>query len=429
MVQACRLAPRSASFLPPTTDPDLKCKNDGALFGGEEGESAQKDLVMYRLNTKYPHSFLAVVCTSMGTDTGIAETISSSSYEHAIPSRTTCKVAHHEQHHHQDYVPPPSTARLVASREERPYDLNQFVEEEHTNKETVLYLAYGSNLSIEKFRGARGIEPLSQINVQVPSLRLTFDLPGIPYTEPCFANSAKRDPESDSSGHENEPKRKRGYRKDAWNKGMIGVVYEVTAKDYAHIIATEGGGSTYEDVLVDCHPFASPDIHVPVERVPTTPSFKAHTLFAPATLPGEKPPKNGARLQRPRPSYAQASARYLKLITDGAAELGLPDEYQQYLLSIRPYRITTYKQRTGQLIFSATWVPFVLLLFALGRVVQDKHGIVPPWFAKITAAIFKAVWTSYDNVFEPAFGDGERTIGDDVDGIAEGLEKAVYGTD
>lgn len=370
----------------------------------------------------------------MEPETGIAEAISPSSalaaaHEHAILSRTTHKLAHHEQHHDQGQIPQPSTARLVASREERPYDLNQFVEEEHTNKETVLYLAYGSNLSIEKFRGARGIEPLSQINVQVPSLRLTFDLPGIPYIEPCFANSAKRDPEDGtSSGGQHDLKGKRGFHKDRWQKGMIGVVYEVTAKDYAHIIATEGGGSTYEDVLVDCHPFASPDVHVPVEQVPTTPSFKAHTLFAPATLPGEQPPKDGGRLQRPRPSYAQASARYLKLITDGAAELGLPDEYQQYLLSLRPYRTTTYKQRTGKLIFSATWVPFVLLIFAVGRMVQDKHGIVPPWYAKITAAVFKAVWTSYDNVFEPAFGDGERTIGDDVDDTAEGLEKAVYGS-
>jgi hypothetical protein len=39
----------------------------------------------------------------------------------------------------------------------------------------MLYLAYGSNLSNETFRGNRGIKPLSQVNVQVPSLRLTLD--------------------------------------------------------------------------------------------------------------------------------------------------------------------------------------------------------------------------------------------------------------
>lgn len=299
------------------------------------------------------------------------------------------------------------------------------MEDEHADSETVLYLAYGSNLSIEKFRGARGIKPLAQINVQVPSLRLTFDLPGIPYSEPCFANSAKRDPASDRPL--DGAMGRRGYRKDDWHKGMIGVVYEVSAKDYAHIIATEGGGSTYEDVLVNCHPFVGSGIHIPVEQDPTTPPFKAHTLFAPATAPGEQPPKDGGRLQRPRPSYAQASARYLKLITDGAAELGLPDEYQQYLLSLRPYRITTYRQRMGQVVISATWVPIVLLLFAVERLFSDKDGKIPSWLAKITAAVFMAVWTSYDNVFEPAFGNGERTIGDGMDKFAG--SSCVYNTD
>lgn len=355
-------------------------------------------------------------------------------HEHAILERTTSKLEHQQQHH-QSKAPLTCSARLVASRNECPFDLDQFVQEKHARSETVLYLAYGSNLSIEKFRGDRGIKPLSQINVQVPSLRLTFDLPGVPYTEPCFANSAKRDPENDPAGDKDTPwasdvKARGGYRKDEWHKGMIGVVYEVTAKDYAHIIATEGGGSTYEDILVDCHPFVSSDIHAPVEQYPSTSPFKAHTLFAPALPPGEQPPKDGGRVTRPRPSYAQASARYLKLITDGAAELGLPDEYQQYLLSLRPYRITTYRQRMGQIAFAATWVPLVLLVFALGRMFQDKNGKVPSWVAKITAGIFKAIWTSYDNVFEPAFGDGERTIGDDAGSLAAGMgRRRNYGID
>lgn len=375
--------------------------------------------------------------THTAMETGISEPITSSSAlatayasEHAILDRTTSNLEHQQQsEHHQAQAHRPCNSRLVASRDERPFNLNEFVDQDHADSETVLYLAYGSNLSVEKFRGARGIKPLSQINVQVPSLRLTFDLPGVPYTEPCFANSAKRDPEKDTPEDAADwAKVRRGYRKDAWHKGMIGVVYEVTAKDYAHIIATEGGGSTYEDVLVDCHPFVGSDIHAPVERNPSTPPFKAHTLFAPAVPPGEQPPKDGGRLQRPRPSYAQPSARYLKLITDGAAELGLPDEYQQYLLSIRPYRITTYRQRLGQISFSATWVPFVLLVLALGRMFQDKNGVAPSWVAKITAAIFKAVWTSYDNVFEPAFGDGERTIGDDATGMG-GVQDRAFDTD
>jgi hypothetical protein len=85
---------------------------------------------------------------------------------------------------------------------------------------TYLYLAYGSNLSYETFQKGRGVKPLAQLNVQVPDLRLTFDLPGIPYAEPCFANSGTRDPLKDDPTQ--KPKDK--YHKDRWHKGLIGVV-------------------------------------------------------------------------------------------------------------------------------------------------------------------------------------------------------------
>ncbi|KAK3075715.1 hypothetical protein LTR53_000757 [Teratosphaeriaceae sp. CCFEE 6253] len=296
---------------------------------------------------------------------------------------------------------------------------------------TVLYLAYGSNLSNETFRGKRGIKPLSQVNVQVPALRMTFDLPGIPYAEPCFANSGTRDAESDLCGstssasvtNEKTPLlrrdgKKEGYHKDQWHKGLIGVVYEVTPEDYVHIIATEGGGSAYHDVLVDCHPFATADPELPVPQDPTLPAFQAHTLFAPATPPGEAP-KHGGRFQRPDPAYAQPSARYLKLITDGATELGLPYEYQDYLHAIRPYTITTAKQRIGQFVFLSIWLPLVMFIFTIGRMFSDEDGRLPPWMAELSGAIFKGVWASYDGFFEPMFGDGERSVtdgGDDGEG-------------
>ncbi|KAK5137648.1 hypothetical protein LTR08_007943 [Meristemomyces frigidus] len=326
----------------------------------------------------------------------------------------------------------PSPARLAESLHDTPFDLHDYIEQAETMRSTVLYLAYGSNLCNETFRGVRGIKPVSQVNVQVPSLRLTFDLPGIPYAEPCFANSGARDPNDDplstraSEFIQNEKTpllsrgadEKEGYRKDQWHKGLVGVVYEVTAQDYAHIIATEGGGSAYRDVLVDCHPFATSDPTVPVPRNPTLPAFRAHTLFAPATPPGEAPPKDGGRFQRPDVSYAQASARYLKLITDGAAELGLPYEYQKYLLALRPYTVTTSKQRVGQFVFLAIWLPVVQFIFMAGTMFQDDKGRQPRWMREFSGAVFKAVWASYDGFFKPMFGDGERSIadgGDDVD--------------
>ncbi|KAF2717185.1 hypothetical protein K431DRAFT_288782 [Polychaeton citri CBS 116435] len=313
-------------------------------------------------------------------------------------------------------LPGPSDKRLAASLcDEAISNVHDYLKQAPSKESTVLYLAYGSNLSKETFRGKRGIKPLSQINVQVPSLKLTFDLPGIPYTEPCFANSATRDPEKDPLAEkavsDSVPllHTRTEHHKDRWHKGLIGVVYEVTPEDYAHIIATEGGGASYHDILVDCHPLESSDPNSPVSHDPIRPPFKAHTLFAPAR------PKEGdsSRLPiRPDSSYAQPSARYLKLITDGAWELELPYEYQDYLKQIRPYTLTTNKQRMGQFIFLGVWMPIVLGIFSLGKVFADEKGRLPKWLRWLTEAIFGAVWQSYDSFFKPLFGDGERTLED-----------------
>ncbi|KAF2456749.1 hypothetical protein BDY21DRAFT_266875, partial [Lineolata rhizophorae] len=277
---------------------------------------------------------------------------------------------------------------------------------------TVLYLAYGSNLCYETFQDRRGVRPLAQVNVQVPELRLTFDLPGIPYTEPCFANTARRraDGGDNSDGGDDggkEKEKEKGERR--WTKGLVGVVYEVTSEDYAHIIATEGGGSAYHDVLVDCYPLEHGRDTVPRTH-PDVPPFKAHTLFAPRQDPDDPSSGSGGRLSRPDPSYAQPSARYLKLITDGADECSLPAEYREYLGALRPYTITTQKQRLGAFIFLSLWGPFIALVFALQEAFKDSDGRSPDWLVQLSGAIFAAVWSSYDTFFHDVFGDGERTM-------------------
>lgn len=308
-------------------------------------------------------------------------------------------------------LPQPSPERLVASLTESSLDTEKLVTTSPFAQEkskTVLYLAYGSNLCKETFRGARGIRPLSQVNVLVPSLRLTFDLPGIPYTEPCFANTARRS--ADALNNDGAVTERGGYHKDRWRKGLVGVVYEVTLSDYAHIIATEGGGSAYNDILVDCYVLPSSDT---VPSSPNSTPFKAHTLFAPIQG-GDDILKSTDRVIRPDPSYAQPSARYLKLITDGAAECNLPAEYQDYLHQIRAYTITNRKQLAGKALFLAIWMPFITLIFTLSRTLQDKKGRAPWWFAKLSAMLFAGMWMSYDGLFKGLFGDGERTVGDEL---------------
>lgn len=356
------------------------------------------------------------------------------------------------------YVPTTTTERRRASTTGQSLDedekLPENVSEQNGNVEdeklgaekTVLYLAYGSNLASETFLGRRNIKPVSQANVLVPELKLTFDLPGLPYYEPCFAGSRFRHvpdvkAEGTTSGDEtgmieNSSEKSRlvteqeYYRKDRWHKPLIGVVYEVTLSDYARIIATEGGGQSYRDIVVTCYPFPKAyDPADPVPDYPDTKPFKAHTLHSPAAVEEvvthkaltassgcreqeRELPKLSGRLVRPDPSYAQPSARYLNLLSTGAAEHNLPLSYRAYLSDIRPYRITTPGQRVGKAIFLVLWGPLVLTIITLSSVLAGPDGRSPAWLIKASNIVFKAMWDSYDGLFRRVFGDGERTVGD-----------------
>ncbi|KAI4196440.1 MAG: hypothetical protein LQ348_002319, partial [Seirophora lacunosa] len=158
-------------------------------------------------------------------------------------------------------LPSISEARLLSSLHEKPptgqLPDDQVLENASRTDQTYLYLAYGSNLAASTFRGVRKIQPLAALNVVVPELVMTFDLAGFPYTEPCFANTAYRS-SPPSSPPDNDPPAPSesektpllpAYKNPHWPKGLVGVVYEVTASDFAHIIATEGGGAAYKDVL------------------------------------------------------------------------------------------------------------------------------------------------------------------------------------
>lgn len=345
---------------------------------------------------------------------------------------------------------------------------------------TVLYLAYGSNLSAETFLGARGIKPLGQTNVKAPLFTLTFDLAGIPYQEPSFANvtplkipKPKKPlplplpppPElppgipGDPTNPPPLPWASTGYKDDndggataitktpTWTKGLYGVVYEVTREDYATIIRTEGGGSAYRDVLTPCVPLP-PDFRIPEKPspVPELPRpFLAHTLYAPR-IPGGDDDDNDddndgidghgdddddddwksrlhrrlAKLalpvRRPDPTYAQPSARYLQLIRDGAAEHGLPGDYRRYLEeTVRPYARTTWRQEAGRVLFLALWVPVLMVVLGLSWLLRSGEdggaggGNVPRWLSVLMVVVMNLMWMSYDTVFHPVFGDGERT--------------------
>lgn len=306
----------------------------------------------------------------------------------------------------------PSISSILTTSSERLTKAAQDVHpiSDSPGAETVLYLAYGSNMSAETFLGVRGIRPLSQVNVAVPSLRLTFDLAGVPYKEPCFANV----------GFRNVPDKKKSTQAELihqdmeWDGGLIGVVYEVTQEDYRTILRTEGAGSSYKEIVVPCYPIA------PKEIFPKGPTpFLARTLYAAYTSNANDDRSWWQHLldgrQRPDPDYAQPSLRYLSLLRNGGREHDLPTSYQQYLASLHPYIATTWAQKVGQYLFIALWAPLLIFYLITSRFLADETGKLPPWLAGGVTSIFNIMWMSYDAVFKSIFGDGEKTEEEESD--------------
>lgn len=261
----------------------------------------------------------------------------------------------------------------------------------------MLYLAYGSNLNRATFEGRRGIKPISATIVCVPELRLEFNLPGIAYLEPRFANV--RFVTEKPEGMKATVLLPRGYRDgqedDDPEPPLVGVVYEVTPTDFATIIATEGGGASYQDVLVDCFPISSSPSPSSAEPL------RAHTLLAPRSAT--------------RQGSAQASARYLGLIAAGAAQHNLPLSYRNHIARYRPYQTTSVGQSIGRVFFMGLWLPVVFCVFGLSRVVQGPGGRAPAWAAGLTKTLFATMWWTYDRGFKQVFGDGESTVDERVE--------------
>jgi hypothetical protein len=150
----------------------------------------------------------------------------------------------------------------------------------------VWYFAYGSNTQSATLRGRRGIVYRRAVPVRVRGWRLVFDKPSlIPEVPHGFAN----------------------IRRDA-AAVAIGVAFEMTADDLAHVELSEGVTlGNYARVMVDVEPL------VPWDDGPRT----AASLSSERTDPARRP-----------------SIRYMDIVIAGALEHGLPDEHVAFLRGV-----------------------------------------------------------------------------------------------
>ena len=133
----------------------------------------------------------------------------------------------------------------------------------------IWYFAYGSNI-MQSVMDSRGLTPCAVERVVVPSYILTFDVFGVPYSEPAMASIAKR-----SVVHEevDQPER----------PAVHGVAYLLSQAQYRELIVSEGAGMAYVEVEVDATVLSSEP-----QRVIVTRTLAAKYPFRPNALPSAR---------------------------------------------------------------------------------------------------------------------------------------------
>ncbi len=148
------------------------------------------------------------------------------------------------------------------------------------------YFAYGSNMQSATLRGRRGIEYRRAVPVRAPGWRLVLDKPPLFPVGESFANIVRED------GAE-----------------VLGVAFEVTGDDLAHIDLTEG-------VLVGNYA----RVEIAVAALMTASDGAPERAF---TLTSDR-----------RAPELRPSRRYMDLLVEGALEHGLPEDWLAFLRGI-----------------------------------------------------------------------------------------------
>ncbi|KAJ6445343.1 cytochrome P450 monooxygenase monooxygenase [Purpureocillium lavendulum] len=186
----------------------------------------------------------------------------------------------------------------------------------------VWYFAYGSNMKSSVME-RRGMKPFAAKKLVVPSHVLTFDIFGVPYTEPAMASIAERDTAGQA-----------GRGKESPPPPVHGIGYLLSAGDFKNLVVSEGAGTAYTEVELDA-------------RVLDDDQSDALPV---RTLVGRYP-------FRPNPL---PSARYLGLLIDGAEEHDLPVSYRYYLASLPSYtKSLSPVEAFGARVFLGLWMPII----------------------------------------------------------------------
>ena len=132
--------------------------------------------------------------------------------------------------------------------------------------EPMWYLGYGSNMKASSMND-RNITPVATKVVNVPTHYVTFDIFGIPYSEPCYA-SIEEFPDGGNGGLQVI------HGKTCFQVPSIcGIAHLLTPSDFHRLLITEGSGVVYDIVQVEAFVLDE-------RRQNTGEKFTAYTLKA-----------------------------------------------------------------------------------------------------------------------------------------------------
>lgn len=112
--------------------------------------------------------------------------------------------------------------------------------------EPLWYLGYGSNMKASSMAD-RKVTPLATRIVRVPTHYVTFDVFGIPYSEPCYA-SIEEFPE-DGAGNLELVHGGESFRVPP----VCGLAHLLSPADFHRLLVTEGSGVVYDIVQVKAY--------------------------------------------------------------------------------------------------------------------------------------------------------------------------------
>ncbi|KAF7596692.1 hypothetical protein BBP40_000615 [Aspergillus hancockii] len=241
------------------------------------------------------------------------------------------------------------------------------------------YFAYGSNMRLSTMT-SRGITPLSTEVVEVATHYLTFDIFGIPYSEPSYASVAEFPVGRAVSVSVTSRDQKRPV------PAVVGVAYLLSPADRHRLLVSEGSGVVYDWIQVEAE-----------------------------ILNGERSGKIVAawtlRAKHPVRPNGVPSTRYMGLFLSGAEENALPQPYLDYLSWLPSYTPTKGRDRPfGQYIFEYLWRPFLKRVVQLTTVKVDDMGNCSPVLARLIVALYNTMWKYHDTVHVRIFAILERAL-------------------